>query len=419
MSSKLNFLDFNEAVSRSLALAKTTSLKEIVPISQALGRITSSDVICCKNLPSFNNSAMDGFAIKAADAGKILKIKKVIFAGDKGSDVDAILEEGECYKIMTGAKVPSDVDSIVPIENCFDVKSFTVRMPDDVKVGNNLRLKGEEQKEGNVLFSKGEVLNSSHITLLASQGLMMIEVFKQISIAVVSTGNELKEPWENADEEEIYNCNSYALVSLLQEAGFIATYSGVVPDNLQESIDFISNLKTFDVVITTGGISMGDADFVGEAFVKNGLETAFHGVNVKPGRPIMMGDMTSENSQTFVMCLPGNPLTAMVNMQLFAIPVLNKIQGNSAFYHDISLAKNIEEFRTKKGRVNLVLGSLENGEFKVTMNNKYGSGMITALYESNCILVTQENTSSIEQEQMVKLIKFNSQLLQTSVNIFN
>jgi molybdopterin molybdotransferase len=119
------------------------------------------------------------------------------------------------------------------------------------------------------------------------------------------------------------------------------------------------------------------------------------------------------------MCLPGNPLTAMVNMHLFAIPVLNKIQGNIGFYHDIASAQNKETFKTKKGRVNLVLGNLKNGGFSVTRNNKYGSGMITALYESNCILVTQENTSSIEQEQMVKVIKFNNQLLKTQINIFN
>jgi molybdopterin molybdotransferase len=419
MSNKLNFLDFNEAVTRSLDLAQVTTLKEIVPISQALKRIVSSDVLCAKNLPAFNNSAMDGFALKTEDASKVLKIKKVIFAGDKGIDIDAVLEEGECYKIMTGAKVPSDATTIVPIENCTDVTDESVGIPADLKAGSNLRLKGEEQKVGNVLFEKGEVINSSHITLLASQGLMMIEVYKQISIAVVSTGNELKEPWEQTDEEEIYNCNSYALVSLLSEAGFSATYSGVVPDNLEESKNFISNLKTFDVIITTGGISMGDADFVGEAFIQNGLDIAFHGVNVKPGRPIMMGSMQTHNKQTFVMCLPGNPLTAMVNMQLFAIPVLNKIQGNSGFYHDICIAKNTQAFKTKKGRVNLVLGTCENGEFQVTMNNKYGSGMITALYESNSILVTEQNTALLEEETIVSVIKFNNKLLQNQINIFN
>lgn len=415
MSSKLTYLDFDRAVEKSLDLAKATTLTEIIPLGLALGRVVAQDIKCVKNLPAFNNSAMDGFAFKASDAGKTLNINKIIYAGDKGELTKASLWDNECYKIMTGAQVPSDVDTIVPIENCFDVTDKTVKIPADIKQGANLRLKGEEQKEGNILFEKGEVINSSHVTLLASQGLVMIEVFKKISVAVVSTGNELKEPWENSSDEEIYNCNSYALVSLLAENGFEATYSGVIPDSLEASVEFISNLKNYDVIITTGGISMGDADFVGQAFIDNGLETAFHGVNVKPGRPIMMGKMHN----SVVMCLPGNPLTAMVNMHLFAVPVLHKVQGSSNFHHDVTFAMNHEQFKTKQGRVNVVLGNLENGGFKVTRNNKYGSGMITALYESNSILVTKEATSSIDVGQEVYAIKFSSKLVKNQTNIFN
>lgn len=415
MSEKLNFLDFKDAVEKSLDLAIPIAFSEIIPISQALGRVIAKDVICVKNLPSFNNSAMDGFAVKFSDAGKTLNINKVIFAGDKGEKVKESLWDNECYKIMTGAKVPSDVDTIIPIENCFEVTDKTVRIPSDIKKGANLRLKGEEQKEGNVLFKKGEEINSSHITLLASQGLVMVEVLKKISIAVLSTGNEIKEPWESADEEEIYNCNSFALISQLKEKGFDATYCGVIPDNLEESKEYIKTLKNYDVIITSGGISMGDADFVGEAFLQNGLETAFHGVNIKPGRPIMMGTM----DKSLVICLPGNPLTAMVNIYLFAIPILNKIQGNENIYHDTAFAMNLEQFKTKAGRVNIVLGKLENGGFKVTRNNKYGSGMITALYESNSILVTKESTSEINVAQEVYVIKFNSKLTKQETNIFN
>ena len=300
MNKKMNFLDFEDAVQKSLDFIVPSNFTEIISIFNAIGRVLSKDVICVKNLPSFNNSAMDGFAIKFEDAGKTLKINKVIFAGDKGEKVKESLSSNECYKIMTGAKVPNDADTIIPIENCIDVNETNVTIPNDIKKGANLRLKGEEQKEGNVLFTKGEELTSSHITLLASQGITMIEVYKQISIAVLSTGNEIKEPWENADEEEIYNCNSFALVSQLKEKGFNATYSGVISDDLEKSKEFIKNLKNFDVILTTGGISMGDADFVGEAFLQNGLEIFFHGVNIKPGRPIMMGKM----DKSVVVCLP-------------------------------------------------------------------------------------------------------------------
>ncbi len=415
MNQKLNFLDFDEAFNKSLELANKNSTVEIVSISEALGRVISKDIICKKNLPSFDNSAMDGFAIKFSDAGKTLKINKVIFAGDKGDKVKETLEKNECYKIMTGAKVPSDADTIIPIENCLDVTNESVTIPQDIKKGANLRLKGEEQKEGNRLFNKGEEINSSHITLLASQGIVMIEVYKKITIAVLSTGNEIKEPWQEADEEEIYNCNSYALISQLNEKGFDATYCGVVPDSLEESKNYISNLKNYDVIITTGGISMGDADFVGEAFLQNGLETSFHGVNIKPGRPIMMGKM----NKSVVICLPGNPLTAMVNIYLFVIPMLKKLQGANDYYHDISKATNIQEFKTKNGRVNIVLGKLKNAEFDVTRKNKYGSGMITALYESNSILVTTNSTSLINENQDVIVIEFNKKLQNKKINIFN
>ena len=413
------FLDFEVAVEKSLAKAEVSTLTEIINIEESLGRIIAEDIFCVKNLPSFNNSAMDGFAIKASDAGKTLSVKMTIFAGDS---VDACLSDGECYKIMTGAKVPDDVDTIIPIEDVVSYENDLVTFKQEVKKGSSLRLKGEEVSKNNKLFSKAERINSSKIAVLASQGLTMVRVFKSLSIAIVSTGNELKEPWEEANEDEIYNCNSYALITLLKEKGFQSTYMGVVPDSLEKSVEFVDSLKNYDVIITTGGISMGDADFVGQAFLQNGLDIAFHGVNVKPGRPIMMGTMKKGSSlkgQTFVMCLPGNPLTAMVNMHLFAIPVLNKIQGSNEIYHDITLAKNMQDFKTKTGRVNVVLGSCNKGEFEVTRKNKYGSGMITVLDESNSIVVTSEGRAGIEVGDSVKVIKFNCSYLKEQTNIFN
>ena len=415
MYKKLNYLDFEIARQIRLDLVNQIKFKEIIPLNNAIGRVLSKDIICVKNLPAFNNSAMDGFAIKFSDAGKTLSINKVIFAGDKGKKVEPNLKKDECYKIMTGAKVPSDADTIIPIENCFDVTQNSVRIPLEIKKGVNLRLKGEEQRQGNVILKKGEKITSSFITLLASQGLVMVEVYKKISIAVLSTGNEIKEPWESADEEEIYNCNSYALISLLKEKDFDATYCGVIPDNLEESKAFIKNLKNYDVIISTGGISMGDADFVGEAFLQNGLEVAFHGVNIKPGRPIMMGKM----NKTVVICLPGNPLTAMVNIYLFVIPMLKKLQGENSVNHGFTQAINQTQFKTKSGRVNVVLGRVQNGQFFVTRNNKYGSGMITVLYESNAILVTNEETSIINQNQEVKLLEFNGKFFEEKVDILN
>lgn len=407
-----NYVDFNEALESSLQNAEGTTLKEIIGLEKALGRVFSQNIHCQKNLPSFNNSAMDGFAIKAEDAGKTLKVKEVIYAGEVK---EASLSKGECYKIMTGAQVPSDVDTIIPIENVLKFENELVSLPETVRKGDALRLKGEETKEGEVLFEEGEEITARTVAVLASQGIVSVEVYKKLSIAVVSTGNELKEPWETASEDEIYNCNSYAVISTLQAKGFDASYIKVIPDNLEETIAFVSDLKSYDIIITSGGISMGDADFVGRAFEENGLVTLFDGVNIKPGRPIMMGRM----DKTFVVCLPGNPLTAMVNLYLFALPIIRKIQGHCAYYHNIESAKNLGDFKTKAGRVNVVLGTLEQGEFLSTRGNRYGSGMITVIEESNAMLITSAKSNGCTEDDRVKVIRLDGTYLKESTDIFN
>jgi len=376
-----NYVDFNEAVLEALQDARETSLTEIVGIDCVLGRVFSQDILCQKNLPSFNNSAMDGFAVKASDAGKTLKVKEVVYAGDVQAST---LVAGECYKIMTGAQVPGDVDSIVPIENVVSFENNEVTLPDEIPLGYAVRLKGEEIKEGVILFAAGEEVTSRTIAVLASQGIINVEVFKKLSIAVVSTGSELKEPWEDASEDEVYNCNSYAVISTLQSKGFEASYIKVIPDNLEETSAFVSALKSYDIIITSGGISMGDADFVGRSFEANGLVPLFDGVNIKPGRPLMMGRM----DQTFVICLPGNPLTTLMSLYLFAMPVIRKIQGFNAYHHNIEKAVNVDDFKTKSGRVNIVLGTLLSGQFTATRGNRYGAGMITVVEESNAMLIT-------------------------------
>jgi molybdopterin molybdotransferase len=276
-------------------------------------------------------------------------------------------------------------------------------------------LKGEECELGTTLFSKGEEVTPSVIAVLASQGIMNIEVKRSLSIAVVSTGNELKEPWEVASEDEIYNCNSFAVISVLKEKGFEASYIKVIPDNLEDTVAFIAALKSYDIIITSGGISMGDADFVGRGFEENGLETLFDGVNIKPGRPIMMGKM----EKTFVICLPGNPLTAMVNLYLFVIPALRKIQGHKKHYHNVDLADNLVEFKTKSGRVNVVLGTLEAGKFSATRANRYGSGMISVMHESNAMLITDESSSLFSNGDTLKIIKLDGDYLSEQISIFN
>ncbi len=409
---KLTYLDYKDAVKTSLENVKVTQKVEYVPLENSIGRILSKDIDCRKNMPAFNNSAMDGFAFKASDAGKSLKVISVIFAGDNSL---VKIDDGECCKIMTGAMIPEGADTIIPVEDTVMFDENSMQLPDNVHKGNHFRVKGEEYKEGISIFNKGEIINSAMVAILASQGITIVEVFVKLNIAVLSTGNELKEPWENAHEHQIYNSNSYAITSMLSEHNFEASYIGVVPDTLEDSIQFIKNLKSYDVVITTGGISMGDADFVAEAFITNGLEVLFHGVNVKPGRPTMMGLMDN----TYVMAMPGNPLTALINTYLLSLPIIYKSSGANSSYHDFVLAKNIKSFKVKAKRANVVLGNLKNGEFHVTQENKYGSGMLKPLALSNCVMITLDNKDFVNEDEIIKVIPFGLRLNTSASDIYN
>lgn len=394
---EFDVISLKEAVVFAVKKAVPKRTYEVVMLQEALGRVLSVEVKATKNLPSFDNSAMDGFAYKHAEGGQTLRIAKSIFAGDKPQP---ILEAGECYKIMTGAKLPSDVDTVVPIEMCSNITETTVSIPQSIPKGANFRQKAEEVKEGEVVLVKGTILRASHIALLAAQGIVAVKVYKKPTIAIVSTGNEIKEPWAYAGEDEIYNANAFGIGALLKTFGFDSTYMGALSDDLEATTALIATLKSYDVILTTGGISQGDADFLYEAFVSNGLNAFFHGINLKPGRAVMMGEM----GKTFVMGMPGNPLTTMLTVHALSIPVLYAISGANTYYHNVAYARFSQDLKIRGGRTNIVIGTLENGSFIPTRNNKIGSGMLTPLCESNAVAFFGESVDFIAKDTMVKVV---------------
>ena len=394
---QLDSLSLKDALSKALHAAPIKRETKIVMINDAEGKVLAEDIFVQKNLPSFDNSAMDGYAFNAADAGKRLKIKKSIFAGEKP---DASLGDEECYKIMTGAQVPPDANTIVPFEKCSDITNEAVTTPSDIQKGANLRLKGEETKVGDILFSKGRRLEYAEIALLAAQGITAVKVVLPLKIAVISSGNEIREPWETANEDEIYNANAFGITALLRSFGFDAVYVGSIPDNLEQATVYLAGIKSYDVVLTTGGISHGDADYLYQAFTANGMRSLFHGITVKPGHPTMMGTMRD----IFVMGMPGNPLTTMIMTHSLSIPVLFKMQGASAVHHTPVLAKMAQALTFRGSRSHLVLGNVKNGVFYPTNGGKVGSGMLTPLSKSNALAYFDETVKSIDSNALVKVI---------------
>ena len=402
---------FKEALDIALNSVKVANKIEKLSLENLLNRILAKDIICIKDLPTYNNSAMDGYAFKYKDINSSLKIATKVYAGDNQKP---ILKDNECYKIMTGAKVPADADTVAPKEIC-EVENNYIKVKDKIVKGNAIRLKGEEQKKGTILLKKGTILTPAKIALLASQGISEVEVFKKIKIAILSTGSELKEPWEEANEDEVYNINAINIKMHLMQYGFDSIYLGSIEDNLNKSIEFLAKLKEYDVVITTGGISSGDADFTKEAFLKNGLKEFFHGIKVKPGHPTLMGIMHN----TFVMAMTGNPLAAILNILILSMPILFKMQGAKDIFYETITVKNSKDLKLKANRVNIVLGNVIEDKFIAYKDNKYGSGMITPLTNSKYIALFGEDKSLIKANEEIKVIRLNSPICSEKFNYIN
>ena len=390
-------LNFEEALKVALSAAKSIREKEIVNLSNSLNRVIATDIRAKRALPPFNNSAMDGYGFRYKDKDTPLRVVKKILAGES---VEPILGERECYKIMTGAKVPSDVDTIIPKEFCIQ-KDDMLYIQKEVKRGNAIRLKGEEIEKGELLLKEGEILTYAKIALLASQGVSAIEVFKPLKIAIVATGSEVKEPWEEANEEEIYNINSINILMALKSFGFESEYKGRLEDSFIKSKEFFKELKReYDLIITTGGISVGDADFTKRALIENGFRALFEGVRVKPGHPTMFGVM----ERSFIMALPGNPLAAILNFLLLGIPTIFKMQGAKFFRFKECKVKMGEKLTLKKGRANIVLGNIKDGIFFPFKHNQYGSGMIMPLVKSSAIAIFNENIDRVEKNSVIDVV---------------
>ncbi|MBZ7939359.1 molybdopterin molybdotransferase MoeA [Campylobacter sp. W0014] len=366
---------------------------EIISLENAKNRILAKDLYAQKNLPSFDNAALDGYAFNYADLKEALSIKGVIFAGDNQTYK---IGKNECYKIMTGAKMPKNADTILMIEDEYleNGKLIVKKIP---KQFNARRLKGEELKKSEFLLKKGTRLNSRHIALLASQGIYKIEVVRKIRVGIFSSGNELKEPWQICDEENIYNANALPLITMLNHCEI--QYLGIIKDDFNIVKDTL--LKTnFDLLITSGGASVGEADFLEKVFDELNYETIFKGVKARPARPTKL----YKKDKQLALVLPGNPMAAYLSCFIFARKIIDLLCNASHKSCKIS-AKMGTDLKIKKGRNNFILGNLEDEFFIPFNNNQFGSGMILPLISSEFLLISEEDVEIYQKGDQIQLLK--------------
>lgn len=384
-------LTYDDALARILA-QMTPLTPTDTPLSEALGRVLAEDVTTPFPLPPFANSSMDGFAVRAADVAAHPAVLPV--AGDiaAGATTVPTLLPGQALRIMTGAPVPPGADAVVPIEDT-EARDGGTTFLEAVTPGQCIRPAGEEAAAGNMVLRAGTVLRPAHIGMAATVGQGSLKTILRPRVAVLSTGDELVEPGQALAFGQIYNSNAYALAALVADAGGVVTHrlhARDTPESLRRAFDQAADA---DVLITSGGVSVGDYDHVKSVFAERGT-VDFWRVAIRPGKPVAFGQWGG----THFFGLPGNPSSTMVTFELFVRPALRRLAGHTDLTRPQVTATLTEDARHTPGRQSYqraVVTRPPGGAAQVRALTKQGSGMLLPMTEANALLVLPADTEAL------------------------
>ncbi|MCA0315473.1 MAG: molybdopterin molybdotransferase MoeA [Candidatus Melainabacteria bacterium] len=367
---RTTLLTYDEALKLILQeCGKEKPKTELVPLDQAAFRVLAEPLKAPFDLPRFNNSAVDGYGVIVDDlqdcdkTPRTLKLIDTVSAGD--TNCLSELKSGQCIKIMTGAVVPDAVEAVVMREFCQEEEAGVVTVNCRARIGENIRMTGEEMEKDQTVLDAGVKLTPPALGLAATVGKAQINCYKQPRIAIVSTGDELKEPGQELSDSQIYNSNSYAIRACLTGMHF-HKQSGATGNSLvsclhtnddRESVDATLQkaLETSDVIITLGGVSMGDRDYVKVSLEEKGVRTVFWKVAIKPGKPVYFAVAPGGK---FIFGLPGNPVSALVTFELFVKPALKILQGEKSAAPHVVSARLQAALKKKAGRLDFVRANL-------------------------------------------------------------
>ena len=367
---------------------------EVIPIELSLGRILAKDCIASFDMPRFDNSTRDGFAVKCADAGNIVLATDVIYAGDKP---DMTLQRGEAIRIMTGAPVPNGCEAVVPFELVSE-NDKEITLPDTIEDQMFIRYAGEDIKRNAVYLHQGDKVTAYSIALLASQGITHVSVYRKVKVTVFSSGDELCCHYEQIESHQLYNSNTPMFLSRARELGCEVSFLQNIGDTVEQLEDAIKDSLNADIIITSGGMNFGDKDFTKEAFANCGLTPLFNRVNIKPGRPVAFGTI----GNTAIINLPGNPLAGMVNFEVFIRTIIHKMSGTSSYYLNSINTVIAEPYTQQQGQYTVVLGHFDGESF--TALKKQMAGMVAPMQKAEAMLITDANTVSLGKGEKVKII---------------
>lgn len=379
---------------------------ETLPLFEALDRVLSQDVISPINVPPHNNSAMDGYAFDGAQLGDQALNLRVVGTALAGRAWQGQVQAGECLKIMTGAILPEGLDTVVPQEFTHTAGEQHIVIPAGVlKRGDNSRQMGEDLRKGLPALQQGNSLRPAALGLLASLGIPSVKVYRRLKVAYFSTGDEILSLGEPLREGAVYDSNRYTVFGLLTRMGCEVIDMGVVRDDpvLLEAA-FSQAAQQADAIITSGGVSVGEADFT-KAMMKKLGDVAFWKIAMRPGRPMAVGRIGS----SVLFGLPGNPVAVMVTFLAFVRPALLRMMGSHATATVLLRARSLEALRKKAGRTEYQRGFVSqaaDGSLQVRAAGNQGSGVLSSMVAGNGLIVLHHTQGNVNVGEEVDVMMF-------------
>jgi molybdopterin molybdotransferase len=379
---------------------------EVLPLFDALDRVLAQDVMSPINVPPHNNSAMDGYALDGAQLSDQPLHLRVVGTALAGRAWQGQVQAGECLKIMTGAILPEGMDTVVPQEFTQSAGNDQIVIPAGVlKRGDNSRQMGEDLRQGLPALLQGTILRPAALGLLASIGIPTVMVYRRLKVAYFSTGDEILSLGETLREGAVYDSNRYTVFGLLTRMGCEVIDMGVVRDDpaLLETA-FTQAAQQADAIITSGGVSVGEADFT-KAMMKKLGDVAFWKIAMRPGRPMAVGRI----GKSVLFGLPGNPVAVMVTFLAFVRPALLRMMGSNASAPVLLRAKSVEALRKKAGRTEYQRGFVStapDGRLQVSAAGNQGSGVLRSMVEANGLIVLHHHQGNVEAGEEVDVMMF-------------
>jgi molybdopterin molybdotransferase len=408
----LSFEDARRVVEQQAELIRVNTT-ESVDLLGAAGRVLSEPILADRNLPPFPRSTRDGYAVRAADLARVptsLDVIGEIRAGESLENIPKHIRNGQAASIMTGAPVPSGADAVVMVEYTAQ-QGKRVEITRSITRGENVVPSGAEAQQGSVLVERGVRLNDATIALAATAGQSRVLVYKRAQVAVLTTGDEIVTIDATPGPTQIRNSNSYSLAVQIRNAGGEPVLLPIAPDEPRKLRALIEEDLKSDLLLMTGGVSMGRYDLVEQVLEEMNAEFFFTGAKIQPGRPVVFGKCGAgapahENTGTYFFGLPGNPVSTMVTFELFARPMLEALAGMSPQKLRFVYAKLKSEIRVKPG-LKRFLPALLSGEFEasqVELVPWQGSGDVAATARANCYIVIPQDRDRIPAGEFVAIL---------------